>query len=282
MKLDEGNQKIKFCPYCGKSLDEGARFCKYCGAAIAIDQKAMEPEGDYYTVRKSVFEGRIHKCPNCGEVLTSFTSVCPACGYEIRDAKSSKTVENLSNKLNEITSRQMPPVEESTSIMKTIFGRDFKKVDHTENMNRKAEFENLKHQAKADTIINYPVPNTKEDIMEFMLLAAANIESNKNLEKTERQAWITKLDQVYRKAQITIKNPSDLADVQSIYERQKAIIRCRSIFKRGVILIVIGILFLMAGADATAESSGAIFIGLILVAIGIYMIANTNCNKKRR
>ena len=80
-------QKIRFCPYCGTKLDEGAKFCKNCGEAISNDTQESHktlnkrPSSENPTERKTVYEGYIHKCPNCGEVIDSFLTVCPTCGY---------------------------------------------------------------------------------------------------------------------------------------------------------------------------------------------------------
>ena len=67
--------KKQFCPYCGTKLDEGARFCKNCGEAICGDAQEMHRASNEQaytgnpTERKTVYEGYIHKCPNCGEEL---------------------------------------------------------------------------------------------------------------------------------------------------------------------------------------------------------------------
>lgn len=80
--------KKQFCPYCGTKLDERARFCKNCGEAIHGDAQEAHRTSDEQsnpTERKTVYEGYIHKCPNCGEVLNAFEMNCPTCGYELRD-----------------------------------------------------------------------------------------------------------------------------------------------------------------------------------------------------
>ena len=104
--------KKQFCPYCGTKLDEGARFCKNCGEAICGDaQEAHRTsiEQAYTgnpTERKTVYEGYIHKCPNCGEVLKAFEMNCPACGYELRDTKASGAVREFELKLEAIESKR--------------------------------------------------------------------------------------------------------------------------------------------------------------------------------
>ena len=124
-----------FCPYCGTKLDKGARFCKNCGEAVVDNMqgqrssKREKPLGGNPTERKIVYEGYIHKCPSCGEVLNSFLTVCPSCGHEIRDVKSSTSVRELALKLESISAQKMPTFEEKKSVMKMVFGKDFKEED---------------------------------------------------------------------------------------------------------------------------------------------------------
>ena len=90
--------KMQFCPYCGTKLDEGARFCKNCGESVVNKTSSKEPsesepvDESPETKRKTVYDGEIHKCPNCGEVLKSFEINCPACGHELRGTKASSAV----------------------------------------------------------------------------------------------------------------------------------------------------------------------------------------------
>ena len=68
---------MAYCKNCGIQLVDGAKFCQKCGCSV-------EDERIGYTQRKQEFEGKLYKCPNCGEILKSFELNCPACGYELR------------------------------------------------------------------------------------------------------------------------------------------------------------------------------------------------------
>ena len=122
----------KFCVNCGEKLKDGAKFCYGCGSPVSVikqeiheqEHKVEEPKGEATTAeklddsentstrtrvedeelteRKVVYEGKIHKCPNCGEVLGSFQATCPTCGHEVRDAKNSYSVREFAAKLEEI------------------------------------------------------------------------------------------------------------------------------------------------------------------------------------
>lgn len=125
---------MAFCINCGKELVEGAKFCLECGTPVANTQAAQQSE------RKATYDGEIHKCPQCGEVLQAFAAVCPSCGYEIRGTSASGSVKDFVAKLNAASS----------------------------------------DREKAEIIRNYPVSNTKEDIFEFMIVASTNIDENSN------------------------------------------------------------------------------------------------------
>lgn len=123
---------MPFCINCGQELIEGAKFCASCGKAVN--------ENNSTTQRKMTYEGEIHKCPNCGEVLGAFVSVCPSCNYELRGVQSASSIKDFSSKIEQAES-------------------DEKKVT---------------------LIRNYPISNTKEDIFEFMILASSNITGEYN------------------------------------------------------------------------------------------------------
>lgn len=158
-------------------------FCLNCGQQINDGAKFCPSCGTAVSnektnnQRKTVFEGNIHKCPNCGEVLNSFTSNCPSCGYEIRGASNSAAVQEFAVKLASAESRQ----------------------------------------EKIAIIRNFPIPNTKEDILEFMILASTNI--GDNLEKDISAAWQSKTEQAYQKAKIIFQDEKEFSRIQNIYSQ---------------------------------------------------------------
>lgn len=233
--------KRQFCPYCGTKLDEGALFCKNCGEPISGDGhdsgESPRPSRDNPTERKVVYEGNIHKCPNCGEVMESFMTVCPSCGYEVRDVSAPSSVRELAMKLESISAQKMPAIPEKKSVMKMVFGSDFREGDEAEEALRR--FENQKDQEKASLISNYPVPNSKEDIIEFMILASSNIDLKKGISDIVSKAWISKLDQVYQRAEITMGDQPDFQQIKSIYDKKKKDLKNKKI--KGVLIGIGGV-----------------------------------------
>lgn len=188
--------KKDFCFHCGMKLDDDSKFCKNCGQKVNDDiqvseQLANQSFMENSTERKTIYDGSVHKCSNCGEIIGSFVTICPSCGQEIRGVSSISSAHELSVKLERISAK-MPIAEEKKSIMKMVFGKDF--TSGSDANGALSNFEKQKEEEKASLIINFTVPNSKEDIMEFMILAASNINVKKGIDDVITKAWIAKLD----------------------------------------------------------------------------------------
>ena len=195
---------MAFCTNCGQQVADGAKFCANCGTPVS--------QNTSNTKRKTVFDGEIHKCPHCGEVLKAFETVCPSCKFEIRGTKSSSAVSELVKKIEELDEKK-----HDNSFIKII--------------KRKLEGTKLSpiEEQKISLISNFPIPNTKEDILEFMILSSSHIlakkpsgdisEHDKLLYKELKKAWKMKFEQAYDKAKICIKNDEDRAEIEQCYNK---------------------------------------------------------------
>ncbi len=222
-----GVPKTIFCWNCGAEHAYGVKFCPECGASVQVENKAKPTEmfqmeehhqQSTYSERKQEYAGKITKCPNCGEVLKSFMANCPSCGYEIRDIKASSTVREFTLKLEQIEAQKMPVEKEQKSVMETILGRDFKREEDIE-ASAKKRFEEQKNKEKANLIRNFSVPNTKEDMLEFLILSSTNIRDKHSMNDIVSKAWISKSEQVYQKAKISYISDSDFSKIQDIYNQ---------------------------------------------------------------
>ena len=202
---------MAFCMNCGKQLPDGAKFCLECGTKLGDINTEQTPK------RETTYEGEIHKCPNCGEVLDSFVAVCPACGYELRGSSVTSAIKEFSAKLNGATTEYQ----------------------------------------KANVIRSFPVPNTKEDIFEFMILVSSNIDEHPN--KEVFKAWIAKFEQCYQKAKLSFRQDNDFVKIQAIYEKtQKTIKKIRSkgpVRKLLTVILpgVIAVILLVLGLKSCGE-----------------------------
>ncbi len=110
-----------------------------------LQKRARELENEKNAVRKQAEKEKKEafgrKCPNCGAQVPPLTLKCE-CGYEFTSQNQISSVQILSDKINEIT-------------RSTKEGPDRNKLI-------------------TDTINLFSVPNTKEDIIEFLALSAPN------------------------------------------------------------------------------------------------------------
>ncbi len=87
-------------------------------------------------------------------------------------------------------------------------------------------------QRKVTLIKSFPIPNTKEDLVEFVLLASTNVDpktfaatSNATAsEKAVSDAWYSKLCQAYEKACLVLGDDPSFAALQKRYDATTAAI----------------------------------------------------------
>ena len=165
---------MRYCSNCGQKVANGAKFCSNCGIPIGISFQ------DTHSQRKLTYDGVIHKCPNCGEILNAFTSKCPACGYELRGTTAANSVKELYRNIQKAKSES-----EVVRLIKT-----------------------------------FPVPNNKEDILEFMILASSNFNEEAYIEHMSEEnisaAWFSKIEQCYKKANLSLSS-EDMLEFNEIY-----------------------------------------------------------------
>lgn len=192
---------MAFCINCGKEIASDAKFCPECGTPAGTYRQSS-PQREY------TYDGKVYKCPSCGEILSSFTVTCPSCGYEIRGRKAVSSVKELAQKLEAIEAGRER--KRSRSFKDRIYGEEITKTD----------------EQKISLIRSYPIPNTKEDLYEFVILAGSNIDTDLydgTVQKTDARlavsdAWKAKLEQAYQKARIVFAGDSKLAEIQEIYD----------------------------------------------------------------
>ena len=193
---------MAFCSNCGRKLEQGVKFCSECGGPIAKKEE--------YEQRKTIYDGELHKCPNCGEILKSFEIICSTCGYELRGNKVSNAVKEFALKLEAIEAKR--EYEKPRGIFAA-----------TEAQQRLSKTD----EQKISLIKSFSVPNSKEDMLEFMILATSSMNmrtydsSNTNISKSEKEinaAWFSKVQQVYEKAKRSYSTDSTFAEIKALYD----------------------------------------------------------------
>lgn len=193
---------MAYCINCGTELVANGKFCQKCGHPTGVRE-----EGG---TREQEFAGKIFKCPNCGEVLNSFISNCPACGYELRGARAVSSVREFALKLEAIEAKR--EYTRANPIRDLYFGKAATKTD----------------EQKISLIKSFSIPNTKEDLYEFLILASTNINTDMYDSGTIRptdvrlavsDAWRAKFDQAYQKARLVFAGDSRFTEIEKLYKK---------------------------------------------------------------
>ena len=85
---------------------------------------------------------KVRKCPACGAIISSMQTICPQCGSEITNVSASKSMEKLSDMINDVTASEMDS--------------------------------NKRYERIATIIKSFPVPTSKGDILDFLFIASTN------------------------------------------------------------------------------------------------------------
>ena len=160
--------------------------------------------------KKSDKYGNIEKCPACGAIVQSLQTKCLDCGHDFRNIESVSSIKIFFREYQKI--EDSVKVKESSGILSII--------DDSEGRRQNQLF-----SKKKEFIMHFPIPNSKEDILEFLMLAvplakpakkggmglikkfSANFgdDSNKNWDYKVAEVWIQKCEQIIMKANFSMK-----------------------------------------------------------------------------
>ena len=154
--------------------------------------------------RSQEYAGYVLKCPSCGTPITQSTVICPECGHRITGQAAISSVQEFSHELMAIESHR------NNGVLGLI-------NDGSEA--RAAE--------KLTLVKSFPIPNTIDDICEFIFLAIANIDvtlsknsfwNNSCGSPTDlSNAWVSKMQQAYQKAKMLFPSDHTFIYIQQIY-----------------------------------------------------------------
>lgn len=213
---------VKFCSNCGTKLEAGVKFCPGCGTKVGFVVPSAPPVPDIPVQienpaeRQQEFAGVILKCPNCGSQISQTTVICPDCGYRITGQAAVSSIQKFSDQLMRLE------MNRKRDGLGQMFGVGANPTD----------------KQKLSLIQSFPIPNTIDDIQEFVLLAVGNIDvslskaSMKNkyqkhtnnawnladMARTISDAWVGKLQQAYHKAKIAFPDDPAFEAIKQVYE----------------------------------------------------------------
>ena len=197
----------------GVDLDE---FEMVLDAKLYEKTKSVSQEKQETSAPKSDKFGDVKKCPSCGAIVQSLQAICSDCGHEFR---------NIDN-VNSIRAffRDYQKIEDSVVVNKAggFLGM---LVDESEGNRLKQVF-----TKKKEFIMHFPIPNSKEDILEFLMMAVplakpakkggfggfmkksfANFgdDEHKNWDFKIAEVWAQKCEQIIMKAKFSMKDDKE-------------------------------------------------------------------------
>ena len=234
-----------YCNNCGNQLPDSAKFCHICGQKVNNNDKqgyypSMKPKGQVETeINNFSYQGngttseiKVLKCPCCGDSISAFALSCKSCGAELRRSDSLASVKEFAQRLREIEATRKGTISK-------VFDYFSQSANETD-------------VRLANEIKNYSIPNTKEDIYEFLILASPNIDPtafnrDQGRKSTSEyksklmisEAWISKYEQAYQKALLMFPNDPRLQSVQEVYDKKQKQIKKEKFKEYTPILVVI-------------------------------------------
>ena len=204
---------MAFCGNCGNQVNDSHRFCTSCGTALLDGTASLDGtqiiKAPPVPVSSTEKAGKVRKCPSCGESAPSMTANCPSCGHEFNSLQVSATLKTF-----------------------------FEKLETIKDEKEKLSF-----------ISGYPIPNTKEDILEFTIMAASHIKPLSGIAVLGvwylrivtlgiihrfwkgpevlrfNKVWYTKIKQAYSKGRIAFGNDktalSKIEEIMNDVEREQ-------------------------------------------------------------
>lgn len=166
-------------------------------------------------------EGNIKKCPSCGAPTESFSTKCKDCGYEFRNTESSTYTTKIMNLLELASEKSLIKREENT------FNKLLSFI-HQETPEKKMMI------AQTSIISTFPVPNTKEDILEFLSLSISQVNSIEidfmtklhgtsgimGYKITHKNAWLSLANKAIMKARFSMKDDKKTLEEIESYAKQ--------------------------------------------------------------
>jgi hypothetical protein len=156
---------------------------------------------------KSDKHGDVKKCPACGAMVGSFQTECADCGHEFSNIEANASIDKLFKMLNDAEDLRKDDSDTSNPLkaLGSFYAKSFSGMTGPGKVEKK----------KMEIISNFPVPTTKNDILEFLSLAMPKAKQIGNfLTKNSpdnkahnefAQVWKTKCEQIIMKAKFSMK-----------------------------------------------------------------------------
>ncbi len=187
---------------------------------LELEKAKAEARANYAAPKSDKF-GDVRKCPNCGTIIGALQATCPECGFEIAGVKGNSSAQKLLDMLREADSHYEQIVVHSSSTSRSWRKGDYKSEESEDVEDNSDEI----RKQKITIIKNFPVPNTKEDLLEFIMTLTSHFTpGGLNVDDMAR-AYKTKFEECVRKAEIMFPNDETFIKIMTDYKNRETATR---------------------------------------------------------
>ncbi len=214
--LTEKEKKILFkkAEAAGIDLDE---FEMILDAKLFQKQQRIQATHPPVAAPKSDKYGDVKKCPACGAIIQSFSAICTDCGHNFTNVNALSSLTKLYEQLQIVEIEERNRTIDSTSWIDKLHGSTLSEYQVEERILKR----------KASVVSSFPVPNTKEDIIEFLSMAVPEVSKKPNFFTGKYSgvgalynAWQSKAEQVIIKARFSLKEDKKLLEEINNYAKE--------------------------------------------------------------
>jgi ribosomal protein L34E len=211
LTAQERNVLMKKAEEAGVDADEFEMVLE----ARLFEKKQSSSNTNSETARpKTDKHGGIIKCPACGAPVQASMAKCPDCGHEFSGIEANSSITKLFEMLNaaEDGRKQESDTNNPLSAMGGMMSDAFNDLRGPGKVDKK----------KMEIISNFPIPTTKNDILEFLSLSVPKAKKSGNFftqNQPEHKAhnsfvpvWKGKCEQIIMKAKFSMKDDRKVLD----------------------------------------------------------------------
>jgi len=191
----------------------------------SINQQSPPPVSINQTdSQKSNKMGDVKKCPSCGGIVETFITSCGDCGHSFNNIEAVSSAQKLHDQLQEIEKEERNRVRTKVSSLHSrLTGGAAEEIQADRQMEERIK------TRKASLISSFPIPNSKEDILEFLSMAIP--EAGKKPSFFGRlgatgalyKAWLSKAEQIIMKARFSMKEDKKILEEINYYAKELGI-----------------------------------------------------------
>jgi hypothetical protein len=215
-ELSEKEKQILFkkAEASGIDLDE---FEMVLDAKLFEKQQTSKAAAPSVAAPQSDKFGDVKKCPACAAIVQSFQTKCSDCGHEFSNIGANVSIGKLFEMLNACESER----KDEVGLTGMLTGAFSKMQAGGDRITEK----------KKSIISGFPIPNTKDDILEFLSTAIPNAKKKGNMftaaeHKSHNDlapVWFSKCEQIIMKAKFSMKDDKKVLEEIMQYAKELGI-----------------------------------------------------------